>query len=222
MSYIPELYDFLGQLALNNNRPWFAAHRAEYDRLRELWLADLDRLIAEMCRWCPQLAHQTARSAVYRIYRDTRFSPDKTPFKTYFSAVISPYGRKSDHAGFYIQIGVDQHQSGLYGGLWCPQAPVLAKLRHAIVDNIEEFTAITDAPELEREFPGWLGDKLKTIPKGWEKDHPQAEFLRLKEYGRFHPCTPEFFADPDWYIHASELFRILAPLVDFLNYSIDE
>lgn len=220
--FIPRLLGFLKEVSVNNNRPWFAEHRDEYDALREEWLQSLDRLIADMTRWEPRLAGQTAKSSTYRFYRDTRFSPDKSPFKTYFSAAISPYGRKSDHAGYYIQIGVDSQATGLYGGLWCPPAPILNKLRHAIVDNIEEFEQIISAPEIATQFPGWLGDTLRTIPKGWDRNHPQAPLLRLKEYGRFHRCTPKFFSTPDWPEKASQLFSALQPLVEFLNYSIDE
>ncbi len=216
------IFDFFAELADNNNRPWFADHKAEFDTLRALWLADLGRLIDAMTSWLPGLEGQTAASCAFRIYRDTRFSPDKTPLKTYFSAAISPFGRKTRYAGYYIQLGLDDASTGLYGGVWCPEAPVLAKLRHAIVDNIEEFTEIITAPALERYYPGWVGDRLKTIPKGWERNHPQAELLRLKEYGKFHHCSREFFADPQWPLKASELFRELQPLVDFLNYSIDE
>lgn len=221
-NYIPQLYNYFQKLSENNNREWFNANRAEYEHLRELWLNDIDRLIASMQQWWPALAGQTAKASAYRIYRDTRFSPDKTPLKTYFSAAISPFGRKTHYAGFYIQLGLDEASTGLYGGVWCPEAPLLAKLRHAIVDNIEEFTEITTAPAVERDFPGWVGDRLKTIPKGWERNHPQAELLRLKEYGKFHNCPRSFFANPDWPLKASGLFHELLPLIDFLNYSIDE
>lgn len=220
--YTADLYRFLRQLSRQNNRQCFAEHREEYDRLRQLWYADLDRMIAAMSVWCPQIAGQTGKSASYRIYRDTRFSPDKTPFKTYFSAAVGPYDKKSEHAGYYIQLGLDADDSGLYGGIWCPSSPILAKLRHAIVDNIEEFTEITANPELNKYFSDWTGERLKTIPKGWERNHPYADLLRLKEYGRYHACDEQFFADSDWPLRAASLFHILSPLVDFLNYSIDE
>lgn len=216
------IFAFFDELALNNNRPWFAAHRPEFDELRAAWMADLGRLINAMTTWMPALEGQTPASCSYRIYRDTRFSPDKTPLKTYFSAAISPFGRKTHYAGFYIQVGLDEKSTGLYGGVWCPEAPLLAKLRHAIVDNTEEFTDIITTPAVERDFPGWVGDRLKTIPKGWERNHPQAELLRLKEYGKFHNCSRAFFADPEWPDKASQLFHELLPLIDFLNYSIDE
>ena len=87
--YISELYTFFEELSENNDRAWFAANRDRYDMLRESWLADLDRMIGAMSAWDPALRTQTARGCAYRIYRDTRFSPDKTPFKLFFSASSS-------------------------------------------------------------------------------------------------------------------------------------
>lgn len=137
MSYIPELYDFFTQLSQNNDRQWFAANRDRYQRLRELWLADIDRLISAMAEWDPQLASLTARSCAYRFNRDTRFSLDKSPYKTFFSAAISPWGKKSMHAGYYIEIGIPTsyvRDSTAECGVF--DSPALKKLRHAIVDNI--------------------------------------------------------------------------------------
>ena len=213
-------FQFLGRLAANNNRPWFQEHKAEFDIIREQWYAEVDRVIAAMTPAIPELAGQSGRTASYRIYRDTRFSLDKTPYKTYFSALISPHGRTTNRAGFYIHAGIDG--SGLYGGIWCPPSPVLRKLRHAIVDNIEEFEQIINEKELLKLFPGWTGDKLKTIPKGWERDHPQAELLRLKELGKVCPIDNDFFNHELWPEIAAKRLLVLKPLVDFINYTIDE
>jgi len=225
--YMPRLYDFLRRLGENNNREWFKANKAEYDDLRELWLADIDRMLAHMASWWPELAGVTAKQCAYRIYRDTRFSQDKTPLKTYFSAGIGPTGRNTHGAGLYLQMGpgrfVDAVESGLYGGIWCPDAPTLKKLRKAIVDNIEEFEAITLTPDMEKYFPGWCSSsQLKTVPKGYDRNHPQAHLLRLRDYGKFHPCDEAFFCNPSWPEQASTLFSHLKPFIEFLDYSIHE
>ena len=94
--------------------------------------------------------------------------------------------------------------------------------RNAIVDNIEEFRAIIDAPDMKRYYPGWISESLKSAPKGWPKDHPDIDLLRLKDYGKFCRCDEKFFDTPDWPAKVAERFRILKPMVDFLNYSIDE
>lgn len=224
-----ELYDFLRRVRLNNNREWLAANRDEYDYLRRRWLGQVDTLIEYVSEWEPAMASQTARSAAYRFARDTRFSQDKSPYKTYFSALLSPWGRKAERAAYYLHMGPDDPDgdpaatgSGVYGGIWCPSSAILKKLRHAIVDNIEEFEAICSAPDMHRHFSGWLGERLKTIPQGWDRNHPQAEILRLKEYGRFSPVDESVFGSPDWPRIVSARMRMLKPLVDFLNYSIDE
>lgn len=225
--YMPRLFDFLRRVACNNNREWFHAHKAEYDELRALWLNDLDRLLSLMSVWQPELVSQTAKSCAYRFYRDTRFSLDKSPYKTFFSAAISNSGRKVGGAGFYLHMGLDDEPdvycgSGLYGGVWFPDAPTLNKLRRAIVDNIEEFEVIINDNRLTEYFPAWVGDRLKTIPKGWDKNHPQADLLKLKEYGRFNACNERFFCSPEWIDIVAERFSRLKPLNDFLDYSIKE
>lgn len=221
--YTARLFDFLKRLSANNNREWFKANKEEFDDLRAAWMEDLDRLIGHMAAWSPDLAGQSAKTSAYRIYRDTRFSPDKTPYKLYFSAGISATGRKMPGAGYYLQMGVrGNFDNGFYGGVWCPEPAVLRKLRHAMVDNIDELQPILDAPAMQRYYPGWCGDALKTIPKGWERDHPQAELLRLKDIGKFNPVSLDFFGDASWPERAAERFHVLKPFIDFLNYSINE
>lgn len=214
------MYSFLAELAANNDRTWFAANKERYDALRAWWTVELQVLIDEMARYDTSLAHVQAKDCLYRIYRDTRFSADKTPYKTYFSALISPTGRHCDRACYYFHQGVDE--SALYAGIWCPEPKVLAKLRKAIVDNVDEFREITETPEIEAAFPGWWGRKLKTAPKGYDRNHPDIDLLRLTEYGKCHEATPEFFFAPGWQKEAARLFSLLKPLNDFLNYSIDE
>lgn len=225
--YMPRLYDFLSCLRDNNYREWFKANKAEYDDLRAAWIEDIDRMIVLMGRWEPAIAMaNSGKTASYRIYRDTRFSQDKTPFKTYFSASVSTRGRAPHYGGYYIEAGPGSFggnaDSGLFGGMWCPEPAVLKKIRKAIVDNIEEFEGIISAPALQREFPGWCGSSLKTVPKGYDRNHPQAHLLRLKDFGKFHPCRADFFFDPAWPEKSAELFSLLKPLIDFLNYSAEE
>lgn len=214
--------DFLTQLSDNNNRPWFKERKEYFDSLREHWYLRLQQMIDAMKEWDQSLSGITAKKASYRIYRDTRFSLDKTPYKTYFSASVTPHSRGNHYGGYYIEMNPVAGQSGLYGGVWCPDAATLAKLRHAIVDNCEEWEQIVSAPDLQRLYPGWCSNTLKTIPKGWDKNHPMAQYLRMKDYGKLHRLEPEFFNNPAWPEHAAELFRPLKPLIDFLNYSIDE
>lgn len=216
-------FSFLRRLAENNNREWFAAHRAEYDEVRELWLEELGRLIARLSVHDPRVARITPKQAAYRIYRDTRFSADKTPYKTYFSAAFPVLGRRDERAGYYIQMDDRSDDCGLYGGMYCLDSAQLRKMRHAIVDNIDEFRGILAEPELCRLYGDlWVGPALKTVPNGWPKDHSDADLLRLKSYGKYCGLKPPFFSLPDWPEQAADMLAPLRPLVDFINYSLDE
>ena len=219
--YTAQLFDFLTRLSRNNNREWFAQNRAEYDELRGLWLDDLQRLINAMGADDPRILAITPKKAAFRIYRDTRFSLDKTPYKTYFSAQLTPGGGNVHTAGYYLHMSPDA-EAGLYGGIWQPETPVLKKLRKAIVDNIEEFEDIISNPEMLKYFPDWTGQQLKTVPKGYDRNHPLAHLLRLKDIGRFDSTGCDFFLDPAWPEKAAERLLLLRPLLDFLDYSITE
>lgn len=215
-----DLFNFLERLALNNNREWFNAHKPEYEQLRTEWIADIQKILDALAMHDPSLAHVQAKDCLYRIYRDTRFSTDKTPYKTHFSALLSSTGRHSDRACYYVHAGVDE--CAIYSGLWCPDAKTLKKLRKAIVDNIEEFRGIVETPEIEKYFPGWWGRQLKTAPKGYDRDHPDIDLLRLTEYGKCCSLDRTFFDRPDWHTEIARRLELLKPMNDFLNYSIDE
>lgn len=221
--YMNQMFDFLRELAVNNNREWFHAHKARFQALRECWISDVDRLLGLFSQAYPELRGLTARDCLYRIYRDTRFSADKTPYKTFLSAAFMQGGRKSPYAGLYVHVSpFDDGDSGLYGGIWCPEAPILKKLRHAIVDNIEEWEDVVNEPVLKQNFEVITTERLKTAPKGWDKDHPQVEWLRMKDYGWWQGLTPDFFLHPDWPERLAEKAVALRDVISFINYSIDE
>lgn len=224
MNYENRLYKFFEQLSRHNDREWFREHKPEYDELRSLWLADLERLANLMSQYEPAVLAPRALKP-FRIYRDTRFSKDKTPYKLFFSASLYPHpSGPHDSAAWYMQMGLGSTYTdqGLYGGIWCPPTPTLNKLRRAIVDNIEEFEEIINEPRLAKAAPGWCADALKNVPRGWDRDHPQAELLKLKEYGKFAPCDRRFFTDGDWVEKAAQTMQLFKPLIDFINYSIYE
>ena len=127
----PEVFDFLRELRANNNREWFQDNKKRYDALRADFISDVGQLINRIATFDPEIAGLDARSCVYRIYRDLRFSPDKTPYKTYFSAYMTGFGgRSSAYGGYYIHLEPDAPQ--LAGGVWCPTSPMLKQLRRDI------------------------------------------------------------------------------------------
>lgn len=217
---IKQLYSFLDQLKENNNKEWFNAHKAEYEDLRKGFISDLQDIINMMGVECPQLRHLQARECMYRIYRDTRFSNNKTPLKTHFSALISPWGRHAERAAWYIQIGADENC--LADGIWCPESALLRKLRKAVIDNVDEFRSIIDNPVFSATFPLWTGPQLKTAPKGYDRNHPDIDLLRLTGYCREVDPPRSFFEQADWKEETARRLLLLAPMIDFINYSIDE
>lgn len=218
-----DLFDFFDRLAVNNNRPWFMEHKAEYDDLRARWIKGVGGVIAALSDEWPEVRWLDPARATYRIYRDVRFSGDKTPYKTHLSSSIAPPAILKSHIGLYLEAGHVKDNTGIYGGMWCPDAAALRKIRKAIVDNSEEWLEIVNSPEMLRIYgKKWYGDALKTAPKGYDRDHELIEYLRLKDIGKFTCLNRGLFNDPSWPDRIADLSRPLIPLVKFLAYTVYE
>ena len=218
-----DLFDFFDRLAVNNNRPWFMEHKAEYDDLRARWIQGVGGVIAALSDEWPEVRWLDPARATYRIYRDVRFSGDKTPYKTHLSSSIAPPAILKSHIGLYLEAGHVKDNTGIYGGMWCPDAAALRKIRKAIVDNSEEWLEIVNSPEMLRIYgKKWYGDALKTAPKGYDRDHELIEYLRLKDIGKFTCLNRGLFNDPSWPERIADLSRPLIPLVKFLAYTVYE
>ena len=139
-----QILSFLRALSANNYREWFQAHKEEYDRLRQAFTDEVQQLINRIALFDPEVAGLEAKNCLYRIYRDIRFSPDKTPYKNHFAAYIALGGRGSLRGGYYLHI--EPERCMLSGGVWCPAPPLLKQLRRDIYDHIEEFTEILENP----------------------------------------------------------------------------
>lgn len=218
-----DLFDFFDRLAVNNNRPWFMEHKAEYDDLRARWIKGVGGVIAALSDEWPEVRWLDPARATYRIYRDVRFSGDKTPYKTHLSSSIAPPAILKSHIGLYLEAGHVKDNTGIYGGMWCPDAAALRKIRKAIVDNSDEWLEIVNSPEMLRIYgKKWYGDALKTAPKGYDRDHELIEYLRLKDIGKFTCLNRGLFNDPSWPDSIVDLSRPLIPLVKFLAYTVYE
>lgn len=213
-------YDFFEALRLNNNREWFGAHKAEYEDIRREWTDGMARVHALVAEAWPEVRYSQVKT--FRVYRDTRFSADKTPYKTHIGSTLAPAGATVHHSGAYVESGIPDTDSGVFAGIWAPEASLLRKLRCAIVDNIEEWEEIVHDPELLRFYPDWFGERLKTAPKGWPKDHPQIEYLRLKHLGRYSAMSRKELTSSDWPSGVAERIVAAVPLMRFLDYSIHE
>ena len=214
-SNINDVLAFLRQLAINNDRNWFKAHKQQFDSLRGAWEQDMERLISLIADYFPDVRGLTVKDCVYRIYRDIRFSHDKSPYKTYFSGVIGKGGRHTIQSGYYVHIGVEEMM--LCGGIWWPEKQILEQLRRLIDAEPEEFLAIVESPAIASQYQ-WMSQSLKTVPKGFPKDHPLARYLKMKEYLLVKHVDESYFNCHDWVERVASDLQPLKPLHDFLNY----
>ena len=214
-NYMGRLFDFLNKLAIHNNREWFHHNKGEFDELRALWINDIQRLISLMSKYDDTLNGVDAKDCVYRIYRDIRFSPNKLPYKTYFSAVIAQGGRKTLKGCCYLH--VQPGESGLHGGIWCPEMPLLTRLRHEVEDNIDEFMTIINDVGFKERYR-LVGDSLKSMPKGFDKNSPYGEYIKKKEYLVSMPVRDDYFLDENWVERVANDSNFIKPFNDFLNY----
>ena len=217
-SNIHEVLAFLRELAINNDRPWFKEHKPQFDDLRGAWEQDMERLIGLVAEYFPEVRGLAVRDCVYRIYRDIRFSHDKRPYKNYFSGVIGKGGRHTVRSSYYVHIGVEEMM--LCGGIWWPEKPILEQLRGLIDAEPEEFLAIVNHPDITSRYQ-WMSQSLKTMPKGFPKDHPLAQYIKMKEYLLAMHVGEDYFDCDDWVERVASDLQPLKPLHDFLNYVFD-
>ncbi|MDR2913600.1 MAG: DUF2461 domain-containing protein [Tannerella sp.] len=216
-----ELIKFLKELRENNNREWFKANKERYDALHKEYVGIVQQLIDRIATFDPEIAGLDAKSCVYRIYRDIRFSNDKTPYKTHFGAYMTGFGgRTSPYGGYYLHL--EPGNSLVSGGVWCPDPKMLKKLRQDIYDNIEEFTGILDNKKFKDVYGGLEGEMLKRMPDGFPKDCPYDYILKHKYFVVSSNKPEKFFYTEGWLDEVVEEFRVLYPFNKFLNYTIGE
>ena len=214
------MLDFLTVLKENNNRPWFAERKAEYAGIRRQCLDETEELIREIAKFDQHLVGVTAEQCVYRIYRDIRFSADKSPLKTHFGVVLGHGGKKCKEAAYYLHI--DPDGCALFSGVWFPEPPVLRFLRRNIYDNIDEFLEIIENPAFKAEYPTLVGESLKTLPKGYPKDCPHPEIFRMKEFLVQKKYKKSLFESKNWQRQVAKDAHLVKPFNDFLNYAFEE
>ena len=220
-SNIKDVMTFLRTLAAHNERAWFKEHKERlYDPLRKAWEGDIERLISLMAGWDEKARGLDVKQAVYRIYRDIRFSPDKRPYKQYFSAVIGRGGRHCVSSGYYIHF--EPGRLMLCGGVWWPAKDKLDALRRLIDAEPEEFTKLITDQRLQASGFHFEGETLKNVPKEYPKDHPLGQYLKRKEYILMKYVDEDYFACDDWVQRVNDDFKVLKPLHDFLDYVYDE
>lgn len=184
--HLHDLTRFLHELSENNNRPWFLWNKPRYDILRAEFHEVVAELIKAIARFDGQVAACDPKKAVFRIYRDTRFSHDKTPYKTRFSAGIAPNNKRRPSAGagptYYFHID-SFGKLGFGAGEYLPPAARLKAIRTQVVNDAPGFKRMLNNSHLGATFGDLLDeDKLLRPPKGFDPEHPLVEYLKLKSY----------------------------------------
>jgi uncharacterized protein (TIGR02453 family) len=220
--FSPELFAFLTELRMNNNRGWFLANKDRYETVVRApflqFIADFGPLLRTISRHFVADPRTTGGS-LFRIYRDARFSKDKSPYKTHAAAHF-PHGATSRdvHApGFYLHLEPDNCFAA--AGLWHPDALLLGRVRDAIVTHSARWKRANSAKTFTSRFAAW-GEKLKRAPSGYDPQHPciddlkRKDFVSIAQFTDGEACTPDFI---DWF---TESCRIAAPLMRFLTEAV--
>lgn len=212
-----EYLNFLAELSENNNREWFAAHKEQYKACDRELKEFAAKLINGIAAFDPSVAGLTVADCTYRIYRDIRFSHDKSPYKTWSGVYVAPHGKKAGYAGYYVHF--EPSVCFIYAGSHCPEPVVLKSIREEILDNGDSMLA---AIEASNGFTLYKGNSLKRTPKDFPTGHKHDELLRLKDFGIEKPLDTTLLADDNLLLET--VLRDLKstyPLVEILNRAIN-
>ena len=220
-----EIIDFLRDLSCNNNKVWFTANKKRYQEIQARWYDFCGELIQAVGQYDQDIARLTIKDCTYRIYRDTRFSADKSPYKTHFGVFLSKGGKKSMHAGYYFHVGTGSgedypHCHMIASGNYCYEPRVVKMLREDISFGWEEFKQdVLDVADPS--FRVDMDGALKRVPKEYPADAPYADFMRLKSFSLVTYLDDDFILQPNLVSRVAELFKTVKPFNDFINRAVD-
>jgi uncharacterized protein (TIGR02453 family) len=207
--------DFIRDLQQNNERGWFQENKGRFEAARQDFLELVQAVINKAGEFEPSLSGQEAKDTMFRIYRDIRFSNNKTPYKDHLCAYLAEGGRKTINPGYYLHINPN-NQSFLASGLWMPPAPELKAVRQEIDYNYEELKSIVEAPAFKKYFKELQGEKLKTNPKGYDAENPAINWLRHKSWSVSYPLSDELLLSGKFADTLVQLMKTVKPFIDFL------
>lgn len=214
-----QVFSFLAQLQVYNDRNWFNENKQEFVQAQETFISFIDTIIAPISQLDPSIGTVTASECAFRIYRDMRFSHDKSPYKTHFGAFIANGGRKTRFAGYYIHIEPDN--SFFAGGIYKPDPATLESIRHAIYLRPDEFRQIIDNKTFKKQFNELSAeDKLKNPPKGYSKDFKEIELIKNKNFITHCALNNDFFLKNNAVERLMEIVKAQYPLNEFLNNAV--
>lgn len=211
------ILNYLNDLSENNNREWYHAHKAENRAANAEFEALIQAFIFNIGKFDNSVIYNEPKNLTFKLVRDTRFSHDKSPYNPAFRAHISSRGKLPVPVGYYLMIKPG-NQSFVGGGLFADMfKDATAMVRDYIVQNGEEWERIIHEPEFETYFTV-QGTALKRVPAGYDKEHPQAEYLKLKSWYLEYPLQDEELSDAEAFLtKATGLFRVMKPFNDYLN-----
>lgn len=211
-----EAMRFFRSLKRNNRREWFQPRKQEYlDHVRAPMEQLVAALNAEMMKYAPDYVREPG-DAIYRIYRDTRFSPDKTPYKTHIAAIF-PRRTLAKHAGGGFYFSVSPTEVEIAGGVYMPGPDELRVIRSHLLENHTQFRRILAKPTLKQLMGSMSGSQLSRVPKGFPCDHPAADFMRYKQWLFYVTLEPAIATAPNLLDEIVSRFRAMTPFVEFLN-----
>lgn len=211
---------FLSDLKQNNNKDWFHSQKDRYEAYRKNYLDIIRNILDGLSKADPEVGKLDPKKCTFRINRDIRFSKDKSPYKTHMGIWISPTETGGEWLpGYYVHI--EPGKSFVAAGIWQPSAEILKKVRKEIAFFYEDLEAVLNEKKFKSEF-GKLSteDSLKTAPKGYEKDHPAIEYLKLKSIIAQKPLADDVLGDKNFEKTVSDILSVTVPLNDFINRGI--
>lgn len=217
---VTSAFAFLTSVSENNNREWFQVHKKEYEAARENVLSFTGEIIKGLARFDPSIpADLDPKDCVMRIYRDIRFSKDKSPFKTNFGIAISSDGKNFTGPGYYLHI--QPGNSFVAGGAWFPAAEHLKAIRQEIDYNLSDWESIVNDEGFVKAFgtPDQEA-KLRSAPKGYASDHPGIEYLKLKSFTASSKLADKELTGKQSVGIVTNLFERLYPMMVFLRNAI--
>ena len=214
-----EVLDFLKELSEDNNKEWMEANRKRYLACRDAFLELVNQLLLEIKQFDPGISSLTGKDCIFRINRDIRFSKDKSPYKNNFGASIAEGGKKSLNAGYYLHIQ-PKNESFIGGGLYMPPGEVLKKIRQEIDYNSSELLTIVKEDNFKADFGAIQGEKLANAPRGYDPQHPNIEFLKLKSYVVLKKLTDKDLKSADLVTNLAASCSVMKPFISYLNVAV--
>lgn len=207
-------FKFLQDLKKNNNRDWFQENKPEYEKNHQDIIAFADELLSKLNEH-DLIETPSGKKSLYRIYRDIRFSKDKTPYKTHWSGGFKR-ATKLRRGGYYFHIEPG-NKSMVGGGFWGPNKEDLLRIREEIAVNGDEIREIITDSKFIDLFGGLQGEQLKKAPKGFDPNHPDIDLLRYKQFIFGRNFTDEEVLAPDFSDKLNEAFKAMRPFFDFMS-----